>query len=136
MNSEEQGAQALHMSDGNNHIVGLKSLKVMLCKDSGMWFAQGLEIDYAACGNTIEETQENFLQGLKLTIQKHLEMHGSIEKMLKVSPQEVWDEYFKSDVIKQKLTTFDFYESQASEEQQIEKYVPFKDIAFLELNAA
>lgn len=136
MNEEQHITEAIHLYDGDNHIVGLKSLRVMICPDSGMWFAQGLEIDYAACGITIEETKSNFLEGLKLTIQKHLEIHGSITKLLKVSPQEVWDEYFKSDALHQKLTTLDLYESQSVESNRTESHIPFKNIAFLELNVA
>lgn len=90
-----QETLVLHaQAQGNNHVVGIKTLHVWLTRDDSGCFAQGLEIDYAAAGQTIEEAKSNFEKGLSLTIEEHLKMHGTVAKLLKIAPQAVWDEYF------------------------------------------
>lgn len=93
MKPKPKGAEAIHVQAGDDHVVGLKALRVLLCPDGAGWYAQGLEIDYAATGSTMEETKENFEAGLAKTIAENVRMHGSIQKMLKVAPQDVWSEY-------------------------------------------
>ena len=53
---------AIHAKDGNNHCVTLSALRVMLLEDSSGWFAQGLEIDYAASGATIDEVKKKLIE--------------------------------------------------------------------------
>jgi len=83
-------AVALHLSDENTHVVGIGNLRVIISKDGKAWFAQGLEIDYAASGKTIEKTKKNFQDGLTATVRLHLQVHGGIDKLLRIAPQEVW----------------------------------------------
>jgi hypothetical protein len=92
--AKPQTLQVLHAQDGDEHIVGIKTLRVLLLKDGGAWFAQGLEIDYAAAGSSLKNVKVNFGNGLMLTIREHLKMHGTLEKLLQVAPQEVWKEFF------------------------------------------
>jgi len=89
---------AIHVQtkDGSEHLVGIAYLRVMLVEDDGSWFAQGLEIDYFAQGSSIEDTQRRFQDGLKETIDYHLKLYGTIEGVLRVAPQEVWDEFYGS----------------------------------------
>ncbi len=83
-------ATAIHGTDGSTHIVGIGNLKVIICQDGGCWFAQGLEIDYAANGHSLEEAKENFQTGLKGTIDLHIKAYGTIGHFLKIAPPEVW----------------------------------------------
>jgi hypothetical protein len=89
-------ATAIHGTDGETHIVGIGNLRVVICPDEGGWFAQGLEIDYAAGGSTILEVKTNFEKGLKGTINLHLQMHGNIEKFLNPAPPQIWKEFYWS----------------------------------------
>lgn len=88
-------ADHIQTPDGENHAVGVFNLHVILTPDCNSWFAQGLEIDYASQGETIEEAKKNFEIGFKSTIHAHIQMFGSIEKLLKLAPAEVWKEMSK-----------------------------------------
>ena len=82
--------------DGSANVVGIGNLRVMITNDDGSWFAQALEIDYAAQGDTEEDVKQRFEKGLEATIDEHLQIHGTIEKLLQPAPQEVWVEMFKT----------------------------------------
>ena len=83
---------AIHAStpDGMHHLVGLGNIRVLLLPDGNAWFAQGLEIDYAAQGETLEEAKKEFEDGLEAMVQEHLRVHGHIKKLLQVAPNEMW----------------------------------------------
>ena len=59
--SKPDSAIAIHAQDddGNNHIVGLGNLRVAIVQDGKFWFAQGLDLDYGAQGNTADEAKTN-----------------------------------------------------------------------------
>jgi hypothetical protein len=78
--------------NGLHHIVGIGNLRVVLVPDGDVWFAQGLEIDYAAQGANKEDAKTQFENGLLSTIQEHLHVYGNIKGMLRVAPQAVWHE--------------------------------------------
>lgn len=141
MENNDAGAEAIHLSNGDQHIVGVKSLKVLLTKDGNSWFAQGLEIDYASFGKSVEDAKINFEKGLKSTIAEYLKLHGSIEKFLKPAPQDAWAEYYAADpsVLKQKVTTVTFHDLAENNKLVIsdnKEYFPFGEIEFLEPRAA
>jgi len=73
-------------------MVGLGNIKVIIVPDEKSWFAQGLEIDYGAQGDTPEDAKKNFQEGLGATIDLHLRMYGTIEKLLESAPPEVLQE--------------------------------------------
>ena len=76
-------------SDSGDHVVGFGNIQVLITKDEpDGWFAQGVEIDYFAQGDSPEEVMKNFGRGFALTVGLYLENHGSIEKMLKWAPME------------------------------------------------
>lgn len=140
MSKKDQSAAAVHVQAGNKHIVSVKSLHVMLIPDGNYWFAQGLEIDYAATGNTVESAKENFSAGLAKTIVEHLVMHGGIEQLLKVAHQDVWTEYFQTltgptDVVHASLTQIQATEvkKQSSKSAALKRkpFLPFDDILFV-----
>ncbi len=83
---------ALHVSKGDMHLVGIGNLRVVIVPDGNFWFAQGLEIDYAEQGDSVEDVKTKFENGLHATIDQHLKIHGSIKKLLRVAPTEVWTE--------------------------------------------
>ena len=133
-----ENAMALHLSNGDDHIVGLKALRVLLSKDGNCWFAQGLDIDYAAAGPSIDAVKKNFEAGLALTVREHLRMHGSISKFLVVAPQEAWDEYYqaKPECIRQRFATIQIHQiaAQDSPSECVPESVsfPFNKLAFIE----
>lgn len=92
--SKPDSAIAIHAQDddGNNHIVGLGNLRVAIVQDGKFWFAQGLDLDYGAQGNTADEAKTNFENGLHATLQIHLKVFGTIKNILKVAPSEVQNE--------------------------------------------
>jgi len=82
--------QALHaQNDDGWHLVALGNLRVLVCEEDGEWLAQGVEIDYAASGDTISEAQRRFEKGLRATVHLHLTRFKSIEKLLRYAPEYV-----------------------------------------------
>lgn len=64
--------------------LAMKSLRVLIIQDSTeTWFAQSLDIDYAASGETLEDVQKNFERGLSATIRAQLDRFGNIDKIMK-----------------------------------------------------
>jgi hypothetical protein len=120
-------ARAIHLSDEDSHLVGIGSLRVIICRDGSEWFAQGLEIDYAASGETVEHAKKNFQDGLKGTINLHLQVHGGIEKLLKMAPQRVW---------RQLWSGRHYQHTQVSIHDDISKTLGFEDIKYFEPEAA
>lgn len=86
-------AAAIHATsdDGKHQAVGI-NLRVLILPDGKFWFAQGLEVDYGAQGDTIEQAKEHFEQGLAGTVRLHIQKHGHIEKLLRGASAESWKE--------------------------------------------
>ena len=84
---------AFHRKDEDGkHIIGIGSLRVMLVRDGKFWLAQGMEIDYAAQGLTIQDAKKQFEAGLAATIEEHVKIHENIDLMLNPVPAELWNE--------------------------------------------
>lgn len=96
MTKKTVGASAHHAHVGDHHAVGVLSLRVLLVEDTSGWFAQGLDIDYAASGLTVDEVKKSFEVGFCATVHEHLVMHGSIDRLLKPADQDVWKEFYES----------------------------------------
>jgi len=94
--SEEATAIQQTHEDGQHETVGIWDLHVHIIPDGKFWFAQGLEIDYAVQGDSIEEAKRNFEEGLEATIDLHLRMDGNIERLLKFAPPHIIKAAFKS----------------------------------------
>lgn len=130
-----------HAQNGDSHLVGVKALRVMLLKDGNNWFAQGLEIDYAAAGADLDDVKNRFAEGLAMTIGEHLIMHGTIEKLLKPAPEDAWKEFYEAtaDTIKAEFSTLLAHqivkrvqEITASTDAPVENSVfPFEEIQFI-----
>ena len=89
-------AKAFHAHGADLDCVGIGSMKVIICKDEDnqTWFAQGLDIDYASNGHSLNEVKKNFESGLRGTIDLHIKAYGHIDKFLKVAPPTVWQELY------------------------------------------
>ena len=116
------------VEDGS-HVVGIGDLRVVIIPDGDSWFAQGLEIDYAAQGDTVENAQENFQNGLAATIHEHLKIHGTIKNILRIAPQEAWDLVFSTTAEPHTFSQVSFH--QISEMQGLLS-LPFQGIKYLE----
>ncbi len=84
----QSNGQAVHAQNGNHHAVAFDSLRVLIIKDGDEWFAQSIDIDYAATGSSLENVQRNFELGLSATIKAHLERFGNIERIMRTPPLE------------------------------------------------
>lgn len=89
---------AIHAThpDGEHHGVAVLNLHVLIVQDGKHWFAQGLEIDYAAQGDSVDEAKLHFQKGFKSSLYHNLRIFGNIDKFLRVAPNEVWQEYFST----------------------------------------
>lgn len=94
-NARNASVTTLQGADGQ-HKVLLDSLRVLLVQDDGGWTAQGLEVDYAASGRTLEEAKDHFAKGLTATIVLYLQRFDSVEKLLRVAPDEVWKQFHEA----------------------------------------
>lgn len=101
----KSGAQAAHVADPdtNLHGVGIWKLHVLIVPDGRFWFAQGLEIDYSAQGDSIDDAKDKFTKGLAASIHHHLTIFGGIDNLLHVVPNDVWRDLWKAKA-KAKLT--------------------------------
>jgi len=90
--TNKTGAKAVHVTESRHHVVGIGNLRVFILPDGPFWFAQGLEIDYGAQGDSVEDAKKNFEEGLEATIDLHLKIHGNIENLLDPAPREVLQE--------------------------------------------
>lgn len=86
---------AMHAStrtkDGSAHVVGIRNLQVVITARDGCWFAQGLEIDYAAEGRSLDDVKRVFEEGLAMTINANLKRFGNIKHLLKrAAPPAAW----------------------------------------------
>ena len=83
-------------SRGNADVVAIQDLHVMLVHEDGVWFAQGIEIDYLSQGSSIEEAKLFFEKGLEETIDLNLKELGHIYGILRWAPEDVLAEYAKA----------------------------------------
>ena len=80
---------AVHVNMENEHVVMFNDLRVLISGDNDKgWFARGIEIDYFACGESLEDVQRNFAIGFEATVKEHLKRYGNIERFLRWAPLE------------------------------------------------
>lgn len=89
--ASQKEASAVHLeNDHGNHSVFMDALRVVIVRDGESWFAQCLDIDYAAGGSTLEEAQNNFEEGLAATVMLHIHKFGNLNKLMKdPSPEAI-----------------------------------------------
>lgn len=71
-------------------------LHVTIEPDGKSWFAQGLDVDYAAQGDSPEEALHNFVRGLHLTINIYRREMLDLGRLLEASPQEAFDSLLRA----------------------------------------
>lgn len=77
-------------NDDGDALVGIGNLRVLITIEDGLWFAQGLEIDYAAQGNSLDDVRSRFENGLMATVNEHLRIYGKLDNLLHPAPPEMW----------------------------------------------
>lgn len=122
-------------SGGYQPAVGVGPLKVLVRNDDGGWFAQGLEIDYVAQGDSLRDVMDRFRRGLTLTIRDHLRRHGHLHLLLRPAPPPVWQRFFDCVVpveLAQFLVTSDDSPLGAAKEDDAPSvHLPFSGIAVI-----
>jgi len=116
--------------DGKFHFVGIGALKVVIMNDSAQntWVAQGLDIDYAAQGTSVENVKENFQNGLIASIDLHLKAYNSFAKLLKPAPNHVWQEMYYGPLFGQVKALKSYYGISLHLPDQIKKFTAFENI--------
>lgn len=50
-------------------------------QDGSFWYTQGREIDYGAQGDTAQESFDNFVEGLRMTLELNTKKYGSVDHL-------------------------------------------------------
>lgn len=130
--SREVPPVAFHgKTEDGDSIVGMLNLRVVIVPDGQVWFAQGLDVDYAACGSSLDDVKEAFQEGLHATVGEHLKIYGNIEKLLKPAPPNVWAEMYQSQSEGKKYRFF-----QVSFHECLKNVLPFQGIEYLQQEKA
>jgi hypothetical protein len=129
----KSSATAIHArnDDGSGHLVGIGNLRVLLLKDEGSWFAQGLDIDYFAQGSSLADAQRRFQSGLLETIDVHLGTYGNIDGVLQPAPAEVWAEFLRTPSLRRLYSQVSFHKGESNL-----AVLPFSGVEFYEAAAA
>ena len=99
-------------------------LRVLVTNDDHEWFAQGIDIDFAAAGKSLDDVQGRFERGLKNTIHAHLDRYGIIDGLLKCAPESEWRE------IKGRNYNFDIVT--LHDASDLQNQIPFSQIAYIQ----
>lgn len=121
-------ATAEHITDGaERHRVKFGNLRVLVVQEDGQWFAQGIEVDYAAAGDSLEDVKDRFSRGLLETARAHIRRFETIDGMLRFAPEATWRRIFDES---------EAYDVTLQQVQAIsapkEPTLPFKQIAYLQ----
>jgi hypothetical protein len=132
----KNSATAVHArnDDGSEHVVGIGNLRVLLLKDEGSWFAQGLDIDYFAQGSSLADAQRRFQSGLLETIDVHLRTYGNVDGVLQPAPAEVWAELLHALPLRRLYSQISFHKGEKGESNLA--VLPFSGVEFYEAAAA
>jgi len=82
-------SSVVHTKKGNDHTVVVNALRVLITEEPNGWFAQGVEVDYFASGETLEDVQRRFVSGLTASIVEHLQRYGDLQRLIKWAPANV-----------------------------------------------
>ena len=75
-------------------IVGAFHMKVWISHEKDHWIAQGLDMDYIAQGDTLEEVKKEFEDGVTATIHEYLKT-GNLKDFFS-TPESIWAEFLGS----------------------------------------
>jgi len=127
------GARATHVAHEHVEGVGIWNLSVLIVPDGDFWFAQGLEINYGAQGDSVEGARENFQNGLLATICQHLRMHGDIDHLLRFAPRDILVEAAKNKSLISRFTQVSLHEIA---DVPVQQALPFDGIDYRVLQSA
>lgn len=113
--------------DGEHSAVAIWNLSVLIVPDENFWFAQGLEINYGAQGDSEEDARKNFEQGFLATVHQHLKVHGNIERLLKFAPSQILREAARNKAAINKYYHVSFHEIADKKTQEA---LPFDGIEY------
>jgi hypothetical protein len=131
MSNRQTSTSILHaISDNGDHAVGVSALSVLVEPDGDAWIAQGIEIDYAASGTTLEDAKRRFEAGLKATIREHLRRYSNVERLLRWAPNSVVQHFAEC------KHRYAFSQVSLHQENDLVKLVPYEAITFAYLRAA
>ena len=116
--------EAHHIKARNNHIIFLDKLTVLITQEEDSWIAQGIEINYFAYGDSVEDAQDAFEIGLFETVKAYLNRNGNIISMLQWAPAEILNEYY-GDPQEFSFTMIGAHEVEA------DKSLPVREIQFM-----
>jgi hypothetical protein len=119
--------KAVHIEDDDGQAVAIWNLSVLIIPDGKFWFAQGLEINYGAQGDSEEDAKSNFQAGLLDTICLHLRVHGHIEKLLEFAPSRVLVEAAKNKTLIKRFGQVSFHDIADS---KVQEALPFSGIDY------
>lgn len=125
--------KAVHVQKGDNHTVVFDALRVVIVKDGDCWFAQSIDIDYFATGETLKEVQENFEIGLSATIADHLEAFGNIDRIMRTPQLEDWRPLVSDDHGAYDVSHVSIHNIKCAKQLDV---LPFKNISFYQEKAA
>lgn len=123
-------ARSLHICDEDKHLVGLGLLRVLIMHDGPHWVAQGVEIDYAAAGDSLADVQARFQRGLIGTIREHLKKYESIDRILKYAPEAARKPLIDNQEFE--FTTVSFHDLTGEQTDGL----PFGNIVYMQPQAA
>ena len=114
------------MSSPDLALVGIFDLQVVIARDGEGWVAQGLEVDYAVGGDSVEDVQARFGQGLRATVQAHLERFGHLENFIVPAVRDAWSSLLTG-AQEWKYTHVSLHQLGITERDSF----PFRDIKFV-----
>ena len=101
-----------------------------ITREDQQWFAQGYEIDYAACGSSQEDVKKRFQDGMAATIHEHLKLFGTIVGFLVPAPVGAWQELKKAPGKQHTYSQIRIHE--LFPEQSMQDVFPFDGIEYRE----
>lgn len=120
----------IHDDDGSDGVV-CSAVRVVIKRDNEFWYAQGVEIDYLAQGNSLDEVKERFKKGLIATIRTHIKKFGSVQKLLRWAPESEWKAELNNTGYP--LTFVEVFDEDKTDiRQQLADAFPFGCLAFIE----
>ena len=87
-----------HVSEGDLHAVAAMLRVLITPASAGGFVAQGLDIDYVATGDTVDEAQDHFARGLCMTIESLIRRNRPLSALFKSkTPPEAWQTFMDSE---------------------------------------
>ena len=89
-----------HVEDGEGlHLVAAALRVLVYPRDDGGFAAQGLEIDYFATGESVDEVRENFTNGLMATVRAYVRRGRDLAALFRKgrTPADAWQAWLDGD---------------------------------------